>query len=98
MSAQGSAHGQAQIDVGLITVIQAWLHLPEAIKRGILAMVARQPSRRTIFFAWGVIPALTCRFATMTRRNHIVCDRDSASMSQARGILQGPNGVRRQLC
>ena len=39
MSAQGSAHGQAQIDVGLITVIQAWLHLPEAIKRGILAMV-----------------------------------------------------------
>jgi hypothetical protein len=32
-------HGPAQVDVGLVVVIQAWPHLPEAIKKGILAMV-----------------------------------------------------------
>ena len=38
-SAQGSPLSQAQIDVALVVVIQAWPHLPEAIKAGILAMV-----------------------------------------------------------
>ena len=38
-SAQGSALSQAQIDVALVVVIQAWPHLPEAIKVGVLALV-----------------------------------------------------------
>ena len=38
-SAQGSVHGEAQIDVGLVVVIQAWPHLLEAIRKGILALV-----------------------------------------------------------
>ena len=38
-SAQGSPLSQAQIDVALVVVIQAWPPLPEAIKAGILAMV-----------------------------------------------------------
>jgi hypothetical protein len=29
----------APIDVGLVVVIQAWPHLPEAIRKGILALV-----------------------------------------------------------
>jgi hypothetical protein len=29
----------APIDVGLVVVIQAWPHLPEAIRKGILAQV-----------------------------------------------------------
>lgn len=37
-SAQGSDLGQSQIDVALVVVIQAWPHLPEAIRKGILAM------------------------------------------------------------
>ncbi len=38
-SSQGSALSQAQIDVALVVVIQAWPHLPEAIRTGILALV-----------------------------------------------------------
>lgn len=36
---KGSDLSQAQIDVGLVVVIQPWPHLPEAIRKGILAMV-----------------------------------------------------------
>ena len=39
MIAQGGDLGQSQIDVGLVVVIQAWPRLPEAIRKGILAMV-----------------------------------------------------------
>jgi hypothetical protein len=38
-SAMGGAYGSAQIDVALVVVIQAWPHLPEAIRAGILALV-----------------------------------------------------------
>ena len=38
-SVQGDVLSQAQIDVGLVVVIQAWPSLPEAIRAGILAMV-----------------------------------------------------------
>jgi len=34
-----SAPDPAQIDAGLVIVIQAWPHLPEAIRAGILAIV-----------------------------------------------------------
>jgi hypothetical protein len=36
---QGGVSDEARIDVGLVVVIQAWPHLPEAIRAGILAMV-----------------------------------------------------------
>jgi len=38
-SPQGSDLGPSQIDVALVVVIQAWPHLPAAIRKGILAMV-----------------------------------------------------------
>jgi hypothetical protein len=45
-SDQGNALSQAQIDVGLVVVIQAWPHLPEAIRAGILALIRAAGSDR----------------------------------------------------
>jgi hypothetical protein len=39
MNAQGGDLGQSQIDVALVVIIQAWPHLPEAIRKGILSLV-----------------------------------------------------------
>ena len=38
-SAKGDVLRQTQIDAALVVVIQAWPHLPEAIRKGILAMI-----------------------------------------------------------
>jgi len=45
-SAQGTPLSQAQIDVALVIVIQAWPQLPEAIQAGILAMVRMSDKHR----------------------------------------------------
>ena len=39
MNVQGVDLRHAQIDVSLVVVIEAWPHLPEAIRKGILALV-----------------------------------------------------------